>query len=498
MKLLYRTILLSFIYLGISFPQSSYTLMNYNLLNYPGSNSNTRNQYFKQTIEYTQPDILVVEEMTSQAGVTEFLNDVLLPVNPGYTAGPFIDGPDTDSGIFFKNSIFTFISITPIQTSLRNIYEFRIYNNITLDTLIIFSVHLKASTGSSNEEKRAAEVDSLRKVTDSFAPGTNFIVCGDFNIYGSNESAYQKLLDQTTTGYFIDPIIMTGTWNNAAYAPYHTQSTRTRAFGGGATGGLDDRFDMILYSQAVQDPGGIKYIDSLFTALGNDGNHYNDSINQPPNNAVPQYIADALEISSDHLPVIATFNFGNGLPVELVSFSASAQGNSVLLNWSTATEINNSGFEIQRKINNHNFKKIGFVKGAGSSTQSNSYSFKDGSLQPGKYQYRLRQVDFDGTAVFSKTVSVDLSAVKGFELSQNYPNPFNPSTTIGYNINKTSLVTLKVYDILGKEVEVLVNENEQPGSYFVGFDASKLGSGIYFYRLQAGGFAAVKKMMVLK
>ncbi len=498
MKTVYRILTISTLFMSSLFPQSTYTLMDYNLLNYPGSNSSTRNPYFKQTLTYTQPDILVVEEINSQAGVNEFLNNVLIPVNSDYASGTFIDGPDTDSEIFFKSSLFTFISNTAISTELRNIYEFKIYNNQTLDTLIIFSVHLKASSGTDNEQKRALEVNNLRQVTNALPPGSNFIVCGDFNIYGSGEPAYQALLNQDFPGYFIDPFVLSGTWNNAAYASYHTQSTRTRAFGGGATGGLDDRFDMILYSQAVSDPGGIRYIDSLFTVLGNDGNHYNDSINQPPNTAVPQYIADALEFSSDHLPVIAAFIFGDGLPVELTSFKASANINSVSLNWTTSTETNNSGFEIQRKFNNDKFKSIGFVKGSGTSTKQNLYSYNDENLQPGEYQYLLKQVDFDGTASFSKTVRVDVSPVNGFELSQNYPNPFNPATTIKYKVPLKSFVTMKVYDILGNEIATLINEEKPAGSYEVKFNASSITSGIYFYKLTLGSFTQVKKMILLK
>ena len=149
----------------------------------------------------------------------------------------------------------------------------------------------------------------MRNVTDNLPPNSNFIVCGDFNIYSSDETAYQKILDQSTQGYLVDILNLTGTWNNQAYAQYHTQSPRIRQFNGGASGGMDDRFDMILFSQAVMDSGNIFYIPDSFINYGNDGNHYNDSINKPPNTAVSQQIADALHYSSDHIPVIATLKF---------------------------------------------------------------------------------------------------------------------------------------------------------------------------------------------
>jgi hypothetical protein len=310
---------------GISFSQNQYTLMSYNLLNYPDPDTTIRNPYFRTTIAATVPDILVCEEMTSLSGVNGFLNNVLLPVYSGYAAGTFINGPDTDSEIFFKSDYFTFISNTAISTDLRNIYEFKLVENASGDTLRIYSVHLKASGGSSNEQQRLAEVNVLRSVTDALPSGSFFLVAGDFNIYGSTEPAYSALLNQSTPGYFVDLFNLSGTWNDAAYAPYHTQSTRTRAFGGGATGGLDDRFDMILMSQSIIDPDGISYIDNSYLSYGNDGNHYNDSINQPPNSAVGQEIANALHYSSDHLPVMASFRF-NSSAFSTITLTALIEG----------------------------------------------------------------------------------------------------------------------------------------------------------------------------
>jgi hypothetical protein len=169
---------------------------------------------------------------------------------------------------------------------------------------------LKASQGSQNEQQRLAEVQALRQVTDNLPPGTDYIVCGDFNIYYSNEPAFQELLNPSNTGYVLDPIDTPGDWhNNNSFAPIHTQSPRTRQFGGGANGGMDDRFDMILVSQSVSDSGGIQYINSSYLSYGNDGFHFNDSINAPPNLAVSQEVADALHYASDHLPVICELEF---------------------------------------------------------------------------------------------------------------------------------------------------------------------------------------------
>lgn len=300
--------------------QQQVKIMSYNLLGYP-ADSSIRVPYFRTIINAVNPDILVVCEITSRPAVNSFLKSIMNFNSVTYDSGRYIDGYDTDNAIFYNKEKFNFISNTPIKTSLRDISEFKITDKIYHDTLRIFMVHLKANLADSL--LRAAEVDSLRKFTNNLPSGTNFIIAGDFNLYSANESAYKKLIKNNPAddGNFIDPLTMTGVWNNAAYSINHTQSTRTRSFGNGATGGLDDRFDMILNSNAVKNPGGIKFIPGTYTAYGNDGNHYNDSINKIPNSAVTQTIANALHYASDHLPVYASYEFGNPviLNVKLIS-----------------------------------------------------------------------------------------------------------------------------------------------------------------------------------
>lgn len=308
-KTIHLKISILFILSLASYAQNQYTVMSYNLLNYPGSDSAIRNPYFRTVIANTEPDILVVQEILSQTGVNGFLNNVLNFASSGYAPGTFINGPDTDNAIFYKSVSFTFLANNVITTSLRNINEFVLSENITGDTIRIYSLHLKAGTASSDQQQRLAEVTTLRNVTDNLSPHSNFIVCGDFNIYNSNEAAYQKLKDQSTQGFLVDIFNLTGVWNNESYAFYHTQSPRTRQFNGGATSGMDDRFDMILFSQAVIDSGKIFFVPGSFISYGNDGNHYNDSINKPPNTVVSQQVADALHYSSDHIPIIATIKF---------------------------------------------------------------------------------------------------------------------------------------------------------------------------------------------
>jgi photosystem II stability/assembly factor-like uncharacterized protein len=188
----------------------------------------------------------------------------------------------------------------------------------------------------------------------------------------------------------------------------------------------------------------------------------------------------------------------NGIPVELTDFSGSVKGNSIFLNWQTATELNNNGFEVERKCDKKDWSKLGFVTGHGTTTQKQFYQFQDQPERNGIYSYRLRQIDYDGTFEYSDEISVDFTPQYTFELEQNYPNPFNPLTIIKYQIPKLDFVTLKVYDVLGNEILTLVNEKIPAGSYEFDFDAAGLPSGIYLYRLQAGEFMETKKMILIK
>lgn len=283
-----------------------FTVMTYNLLNYPGSTPSIREPFYRTIVNAAQPDIMVVQEVSSPSGISSFLNNVLNTVSSGYSAGAFIDGPDTDNGIFFKSSLFQFISNTAITTSLRNINQFKLKEISSGDTLIIYSVHLKASNTAADESQRGTEATTLRTVTDALPAGKNFMVCGDFNIYKSSEAAYQNLIQNgsNANGKFNDILSMSGTWNNAGYAPYHTQSPRTTSFGGGATGGMDDRFDMFLFSNAIVQTGGYDIVSSSYKAFGNDGMHFNQALNTPPYTVYDSTLCAALHGASDHIPVV--------------------------------------------------------------------------------------------------------------------------------------------------------------------------------------------------
>lgn len=187
------------------------------------------------------------------------------------------------------------------------------------------------------------------------------------------------------------------------------------------------------------------------------------------------------------------------LPVELTSFIATLNRTKVNINWQTATELNNQGFEIQRKFDNSDWFTIGFRTGKGTTTEPTSYFYEDdiSELNSDKLYYRLKQIDFNGTFSYSAEVEV-ITQPLDFALYQNYPNPFNPTTTIKYEIPQSSNVKIEVFDILGRVVKVLFNEQKDAGRYEIKFDASSLASGIYYYRIKANDFIQTKKMMLIK
>jgi murein tripeptide amidase MpaA len=215
-------------------------------------------------------------------------------------------------------------------------------------------------------------------------------------------------------------------------------------------------------------------------------------------NYLPQTISNVQAINFQST-VLNVELIPNPTPVELISFSASSNENLILLNWSTATESNNKGFEVLRSEGgNSEWKNIGFVDGNGTTTKTHLYSFNDEGVQPGKYLYRLKQIDFDGSFTYSKTVEIENNKPAQFVLEQNYPNPFNPTTTIKYQIPLNSRVTIKVFDELGNEVSTLMNEDQTAGYHSINFSAQNLSSGIYYYEIKSGNFISVHKMLFLK
>ncbi len=212
-----------------------------------------------------------------------------------------------------------------------------------------------------------------------------------------------------------------------------------------------------------------------------------------------------LAVGTARSPVVVFLNQLT-VPVELTLFSAKVENHNVKLNWETAIETNNKGFSIERTNANSlqpgiskTWIELGFVAGYGTTTKPNSYSFTDENIKDGIYNYRLKQIDFDGTTKYSNEVLVEVKFIPTkLSLEQNYPNPFNPSTSIKYQVSSNSRVSLKVYDVLGNEVATLVDEYKPAGSYEVEFKPTNMSSGLYIYNLKSGNYIISRKMILLK
>ena len=245
------------------------------------------------------------------------------------------------------------------------------------------------------------------------------------------------------------------------------------------------------------------YIFDVFTLLKESGSNYmNPAYADGINDSHPNALASSLVA-----PILVQQMFDaarayeeNLLPVELTSFSATIIGSTIKLSWNTATEINNFGFDVERTSTSpvEKWVKIGFVEGHGTSNSPKYYSFEDNNLNARKYIYRLKQIDSDGQFEYSKEIEVDLDTPMKYELSQNYPNPFNPATTIQFSLPTSETVKLTLYNANGQEVRSIVNEYKESGTYIINFNASGLSSGAYFYKLTAGTFNTIRKMIVIK
>lgn len=193
-----------------------------------------------------------------------------------------------------------------------------------------------------------------------------------------------------------------------------------------------------------------------------------------------------------------TINAVSFLPVELTAFTVSLKGLYAELLWNTATEVNNYGFEVERKLID-TWAKIGFVEGAGTTNAPKDYSFVDKDLNSGKYSYRLKQIDQDGKFEYSKEIEATVVArPKSFALEQNFPNPFNPTTTIQFSIPVQSNVHIVLLNMLGRVVQEITNKTYEAGNHRVTLNASTLPSGVYFYKMQNGSFTNMKKLLLLK
>jgi len=186
------------------------------------------------------------------------------------------------------------------------------------------------------------------------------------------------------------------------------------------------------------------------------------------------------------------------IPVELTSFTANVSDRNIVLNWSTATEINNRGFEVQRSYNKSNFENVAFITGAGTSAEKHNYSYSDQPDFNGTVYYRLKQVDYDGSYEYSAIVEADLSIPIKFSVEQNFPNPFNPVTNVKFSIPTDELVKLEIFNAIGETVKTIEQGMLKAGNHSVSINAAGMNSGVYYYKISAGNYSAVRKMIVMK
>ena len=367
--------------------------------------------------------------------------------------------------------------------------------------LSVFSTPLK-SQPTTIEQK-------LSLVTDDNHPGGNLVF--DVQVKGTSLTSANTLGSATIDVQFDNTKLSyqsADTWAFGAGLGYDRSATNNITFirvgvTGGAVGpsqgtsGFDIgtsyiawvRLHFLITSDGITN----LTIDSGTNQIGLFENHANDPDTPPAPGA--GVINDQTLTAPD---VIEATNVP--LPVELSSFNAKAKGSDVELLWKTATEVNNFGFDIERKYESkNNWEKIGSVAGNGNSNSEKVYSFIDNSISSaGKYFYRLKQIDINGYFKYSAETFAELLKPGSYKLNQNFPNPFNPETKISFSIKDAGNVNLTIYNVLGEEVRTILNEFKEAGSYTLNFNAAELNSGVYFYRLQTNNYSEIKKMIVLK
>jgi exonuclease III len=292
--------------------QDTISVMYYNILDFPGTTPD-RVDTLKKIIQHTQPDVLVVNELQTLFGANLIQASALNTNGITYYAkAAFFDGPDTDNMIFYNTNKLGLSVQYQIVTQLRDISEYKMYYKSQDlgsggDTTFIwfYSAHLKAGNTANDASQRQSEAQSFKNYLSNNNRTGNMVLGGDFNFYTSSEAGCQTIM-YTGNQTFRDPINRLGSWNNSSsFADIHTQSTRVNTgYAGGSTGGLDDRFDIIfLNDPIINGVARVSYVPDSYTAVGQDGNRFNSTINSGVNAAVPLSVANALFYMSDHLPV---------------------------------------------------------------------------------------------------------------------------------------------------------------------------------------------------
>ncbi|MEE8335106.1 MAG: endonuclease/exonuclease/phosphatase family protein [Candidatus Neomarinimicrobiota bacterium] len=284
--------------------------MTYNLLRFSGENT-VRAEHFRTVFDYIKPDIVLLNELESEEGLNTLLDIAFNHTSPGFSRGNLPAGGGLKSGLIYRNSVIDLIEENFIPTELRHINGYTLslkQAHVNVPEITIFTGHLKAGNSENEAEQRWREISALKRHVENKYTGNHYIVSGDFNIYGPHEKAYLLLKDSMLVD-LVDPLwdsLRPWSRNESSFAEFYTQSTRTQSLpDGGASGGLDDRFDYLLFSNRFFSNADIKMLKESYTSLGNDGRHFNLALIDGANGVVPDSIAAALYAASDHLPVVA-------------------------------------------------------------------------------------------------------------------------------------------------------------------------------------------------
>lgn len=307
------------------FGQDTLSIMAYNLLNYNAGGANFARYYDLRTIiNYTKPDVVVACEIEDVTAAQLLLDSAFNKAGVGtYTRSALVynnNGTNSINMLFYKSSKIKLKSQLSIATTLRDIAQYRVYKSFAPgDTVYLYlhMAHLKAGNSLTStppdEVQRLNEVTSFCNAIATLPQNSNMLFCGDLNLKSNTEAAYNKLIS-TCTHTFNDPLQQEGFWNNnIVYKDIHTQSTRSSLNTGcctGSTGGLDDRFDLILMNNTIKNNGNkLAYLNNSYKAIGNDGNHFNLDLLNGVNTSVPANVNQSLFNMSDHLPVVSKFVF---------------------------------------------------------------------------------------------------------------------------------------------------------------------------------------------
>lgn len=312
------------VFAAASGPAWGIKFLSYNVLNYPGTSAAQRDPLLRTIITDLQPDVVLAQEISNGGGASAFLNNVLNQVNPGaWAMDTYVDCGDSDQTLYYRTAIFTTAGsggdrLTVIATTPRTSPRWKLrlagYTSSAAE-LYVYGCHLKASDTTADATQRQVSADLIRANANAFPTGTRFIVCGDMNFYRmSTEPGYTSFTGSQADndGRLVDvlnPTLVLQEWhNNFTYRFMHSQSPRLTNPSysmDGTTGGLDDRFDFVFVSTALNSGSGLSYIASTYRTVGQDGNHMNKNVNDSPTNTdVSVAVANALWGAADHLPIL--------------------------------------------------------------------------------------------------------------------------------------------------------------------------------------------------